>query len=83
MRLLTRNAAPVSPPPHALLLASCALPPLPPPRHASPPPRSVLFNFLGRDFFNALSAKDQEKFSEMLIKWLAAICLGIPVYVMR
>ncbi|EFN54030.1 hypothetical protein CHLNCDRAFT_31925, partial [Chlorella variabilis] len=44
---------------------------------------SVLFNFLGRDFFNALSAKDQEKFSEMLIKWLAAICLGIPVYVMR
>jgi hypothetical protein len=43
----------------------------------------VLFNFLGRDFFNALSAKDQEKFSEMLVKWIAAICLGIPVYVMR
>ncbi|KAI3431377.1 hypothetical protein D9Q98_004431 [Chlorella vulgaris] len=44
---------------------------------------SVLFNFLGRDFFNALSAKDAEKFSEMLVKWLAAICLGIPVFVMR
>lgn len=44
---------------------------------------SVLFNFLGRDFFNAISAKDQEKFTEMLIKWLCAICAGIPVYVMR
>ncbi len=43
----------------------------------------MLFNFLGRDFFNALSAKDQEKFSEMLVKWLLAICAGIPVYVLR
>lgn len=31
---------------------------------------SVLFNFLGRDFFNALSAKDQATFTEMLFKWL-------------
>ena len=44
---------------------------------------SVLFSFLGRDFFNALSAKDQEKFSEMLLKWLGALVLGIPVFVMR
>jgi hypothetical protein len=44
---------------------------------------SVLFNFLGRDFFNALSAKDQEKFAEMLVKWLAALFLGIPVFVLR
>lgn len=44
---------------------------------------SVLFNFLGRDFFNALSAKDQEHFTEMLIKWLVALVLGIPVFVMR
>lgn len=44
---------------------------------------SVLFNFLGRDFFNALSAKDQAKFSEMLVKWLAALTLGIPVFVLR
>lgn len=44
---------------------------------------SVLFNFLGRDFFNALSAKDQAKFTEMLFKWLAALCAGIPVFVLR
>lgn len=44
---------------------------------------SVLFNFLGRDFFNALSAKDQAKFTEMLFKWLGALCLGIPVFVLR
>lgn len=55
---------------------------------ASPQPTpllycSVLFNFLGRDFFNALSAKDQEKFAEMLVKWLAALFLGIPVFVLR
>lgn len=37
----------------------------------------------GRDFFNALSAKDQEKFTEMLFKWLGGICLGVPVYVLR
>jgi ABC-type uncharacterized transport system fused permease/ATPase subunit len=44
---------------------------------------SVLFNFLGRDFFNALSAKDQDKFQEMLVKWLVALVAGIPVFVMR
>lgn len=45
--------------------------------------RSVLFNFLGRDFFNALSAKDQETFTEMLFKWLGGIMLGVPVFVLR
>jgi ABC-type uncharacterized transport system fused permease/ATPase subunit len=44
---------------------------------------SVLFSFLGRDFFNALSAKDQAKFTEMLFKWLGALVLGIPVFVLR
>ncbi|KAL4519069.1 hypothetical protein Ndes2526A_g00174 [Nannochloris sp. 'desiccata'] len=44
---------------------------------------SVLFSFLGRDFFNALSAKDQVKFTEMLFKWLGALLLGIPVFVLR
>lgn len=44
---------------------------------------SVLFSYLGRDFFNALSAKDQAKFTEMLFKWLGALCLGIPVFVLR
>ena len=50
---------------------------------ASALPCSVLFSFLGRDFFNALSAKDQEKFYEMLVKWLGGIVLGVPVYVLR
>ncbi|KAI7843346.1 hypothetical protein COHA_003043 [Chlorella ohadii] len=44
---------------------------------------SVLFNFLNRDFFNALSAKDQAEFAEILVKFLVAICAGIPVYVLR
>jgi len=44
---------------------------------------SVLFSFLGRDFFNALSAKDQAKFTEMLFKYLGAFTLGIPVFVLR
>lgn len=44
---------------------------------------SVLFNFLGRDFFTALSNKDQAKFTEMLIKWLCALVAGIPVFVFR
>ncbi len=44
---------------------------------------SVLFNFLGRDFFNALSEKDADRFTEMLFKWLAALVLGIPVFVFR
>jgi hypothetical protein len=42
-----------------------------------------MFNFLGRDFFTALSNKDVDKFTEMLIKWLCALCAGIPVFVFR
>lgn len=37
------------------------------------------FNFLGRDFFNALSEKDTERFTQMLIKWLCSLFVGIPV----
>ncbi|CAL5224458.1 g7149 [Coccomyxa viridis] len=44
---------------------------------------SVLFNFLGRDFFNALSQKDAERFTQMLFKWLGGIALGVPVFVYR
>ena len=44
---------------------------------------SVMFNFLGRDFFTALSNKDVDKFTEMLIRWLCALCAGIPVFVFR
>ena len=43
----------------------------------------MLFNFLGRDFFNAISDKDAERFTQMLIKYLCAFCLGIPVFVFR
>ena len=46
-------------------------------------PCSVLFNFLGRDFFNALAEKNADKFAEMLVKWLLALCAGIPVFVFR
>lgn len=42
-----------------------------------------MFNFLGRDFFTALSNKDVDKFTEMLVKWLCALCAGIPVFVFR
>ncbi|KAK9820926.1 hypothetical protein WJX74_009117 [Apatococcus lobatus] len=44
---------------------------------------SVMFNFLGRDFFNALSEKDAERFTQMLFKWLGALTVGIPVFVFR
>ncbi|KAA6420322.1 MAG: abc transporter family [Trebouxia sp. A1-2] len=44
---------------------------------------NVWFNFLGRDFFNALSEKDTERFTQMLIKWLCSLFVGIPVYVLR
>lgn len=33
--------------------------------------------------FPALSAKDQEEFSAILVKFIAAICAGIPVFVLR
>ena len=45
--------------------------------------RSVMFNFLGRDFFNALAEKDADRFAGMIVKWLCALCVGIPVFVFR
>ncbi|KAL3697806.1 hypothetical protein R1sor_011882 [Riccia sorocarpa] len=44
---------------------------------------SVGFNFLGRDFYNALSSKDQEQFLKQLIYYLGAFVCGIPVFVIR
>ena len=43
----------------------------------------MTFSFLGRDFFNALSQKDAERFTQMLFKWLGALTVGIPVFVLR
>ncbi|KAK3025113.1 hypothetical protein RJ639_044353, partial [Escallonia herrerae] len=56
---------------------------------------SVGFNFLGRDFYNALATnpsttwfllmldKDQQQFTTQLIYYLAAFAGGIPVFVLR
>ncbi|KAF4393499.1 hypothetical protein F8388_023303 [Cannabis sativa] len=44
---------------------------------------SVGFNFLGRDFYNALANKDQEQFSKQLLYYLGAFAGGIPVFVLR
>ncbi|CAG9461354.1 unnamed protein product [Pedinophyceae sp. YPF-701] len=44
---------------------------------------SVAFNFLGRDFFNALSTKDVDKFYHQLVLYLAGFGVGIPVFVFK
>ncbi|KAG2432912.1 hypothetical protein HXX76_008642 [Chlamydomonas incerta] len=44
---------------------------------------SVVFNFLGRDFFTALSEKDEVAFKFQLMKYLAGFALGIPVFVFK
>lgn len=44
---------------------------------------SVVFNFLGRDFFTALSDKDEVAFKYQLMKYLAGFALGIPVFVFK
>jgi ABC-type uncharacterized transport system fused permease/ATPase subunit len=43
--------------------------------------RSVWFNFLGRDFFSALSERDADAFVAQLYKYLAGFAVGIPVFV--
>lgn len=44
-------------------------------------PCSVWFNFLGRDFFNALAEKDVQLFQVQLVKYLTGFVVGIPVFV--
>lgn len=44
---------------------------------------SVTFNFLGRDFFNALSEKDVELFHLQLLKYMGGFVVGIPVFVFK
>eukprot|EP00249_Psilotum_nudum_P019521 c27291_g1_i3 orf=121-2163(+) len=44
---------------------------------------SVVFNFLGRDFYNALASKDQDQFTLQLLYYLGAFVGGIPVFVLR
>mmetsp|Transcript_18684 Transcript_18684/g.27582 ORF Transcript_18684/g.27582 Transcript_18684/m.27582 type:complete len:599 (+) Transcript_18684:289-2085(+) len=42
---------------------------------------SVAFSYIGRDFWNALSLKDQEQFWVMLQKFFAALLAGVPITV--
>ncbi|KAK7243682.1 hypothetical protein RIF29_38492 [Crotalaria pallida] len=44
---------------------------------------SVGFNFLGRDFYNALANKDQEQFTTQLLYYLGGFAGGIPFFVLR
>ncbi|XVF44357.1 hypothetical protein PTKIN_Ptkin02bG0113900 [Pterospermum kingtungense] len=44
---------------------------------------SVGFNFLGRDFYNALANKDQEQFTKQLVYYLCGFAVGIPFFVLR
>ncbi|CAL0310851.1 unnamed protein product [Lupinus luteus] len=44
---------------------------------------SVGFNFLARDFYNALSNKDQEQFTRQLLYYVGAFAVGIPFFVLR
>lgn len=44
---------------------------------------SVGFNFLGRDFYNALASKDQEQFTKQLIYYMGGFAGGIPFFVLR
>jgi hypothetical protein len=49
--------------------------------HAAVCLRSVIFSFLGRDFFNALAERDAPAFQAGLLRYLAGFVLGIPVFV--
>jgi ABC-type uncharacterized transport system fused permease/ATPase subunit len=42
----------------------------------------VLFNFLGRDFFNALSERDVDAFQRQLVAYLGGFAAGIPILVL-
>ncbi|KAK4802904.1 hypothetical protein SAY86_001107 [Trapa natans] len=44
---------------------------------------SVGFNFLGRDFYNALANKDADQFTKQLLYYLFSFAGGIPVFVLR
>ena len=44
---------------------------------------SVGFNYLGRDFFNAISTKQEDDFWRLLFTYFAAIAAALPVFVLR
>jgi hypothetical protein len=42
-----------------------------------------VFNFLGRDFFNALSERDVDAFQTQLVRYLGGFVVGVPVFVVK
>lgn len=40
---------------------------------------SVLFSYVGKDFWNALAAKDAEQFYTVLVRYVGALAVGAPV----
>lgn len=42
---------------------------------------SVLFSFIGRDFYNALNARDEQAFYTQILEFFSAIVLAVPVSV--
>ncbi|KAF5803426.1 putative ABC-type fatty-acyl-CoA transporter [Helianthus annuus] len=44
---------------------------------------NVGFNFLGRDFYNALADKDQAQFKKQLLYYIGAFAGGIPIFVIK
>ena len=43
----------------------------------------MVFNFLGRDFFNALSERDVDAFQTQLLRYLGGFAVGVPVFVVK
>jgi ABC-type uncharacterized transport system fused permease/ATPase subunit len=43
---------------------------------------SVVFSYVGKDFWNALNSKDQEEFYKMMFKYAGALLVGSPVSVL-
>jgi ABC-type uncharacterized transport system fused permease/ATPase subunit len=42
-----------------------------------------MFNYLGRDWFNALAEKNVDAFQSQLVKYMGGFVLGIPVFVFK
>ena len=40
---------------------------------------AVVFSYLSRDFYSALEAKDQARFEEVIMRFVGALSLGVPI----
>ena len=43
----------------------------------------MTFSILGRDFVNALAAKNVELFTKQLVRYLGGFIIGIPIFVFK